>query len=249
MADPIAQFEIRPIVDIVLPEALGGYDISFSNSALWMCLTVMASLGFLLLGTRQRLLVPSRWQGAVESCYEFIANMVKDNIGDEGRRFLPIVFSLFLFILFGNLLGMIPYSFTFTSHIIVTFAMALTVFVSVTLLGFYTHGLHFLSFFVPQGVSKVLIPFLIVIEVISYFTRPVSLAVRLFANMMAGHTMMKVFAGFVVSLGGITYGVGGIAPLMLTIALTGFEIMVATLQAYVFAILTCLYINDALHMH
>lgn len=247
---PLTQFDIKPLIEIHLPEALGGLDISFTNSALWMLLAVGAVSLFLLIGTRNRdSNVPGRWQGAVESTYEFVAGLVNDNIGEDGRRFLPFVFTLFLFILFGNLLGMIPYSFTFTSHIIVTFAMALTVFLGVTLLGFYTHGLHYLSFFVPQGAPKPLIPFMIVIEIISYFSRPVSLSIRLFANMMAGHTMMKVFAGFVISLGAATYGVGGLAPLAMTVILTGFEILVAFLQAYVFAVLTCLFINDALHMH
>lgn len=250
MAGPLEQFQIIPLIPLQLPEALGGLDISFTNSALWMLLTIGAVSIFMLAGTRNRDTdVPSRWQGAVESTYEFIANMVNDNIGEDGRRFLPIVFTLFLFILFGNLLGMIPFSFTFTSHIIVTFAMALVVFLGVTLLGIATHGLHFFSFFVPQGAPKPLIPFMIVIEIISYLSRPVSLSIRLFANMMAGHTMMKVFAGFVVSLGAATYGIGGVAPLAMTVILTGFEILVAFLQAYVFAVLTCLYINDALHLH
>lgn len=250
MAGPLAQFEIKPLIEIKLPEILGGYDISFTNSALWMLLSIAAVSVFLLAGSRRRDSdVPGRWQGSVESCYEFIAGLVNDNIGDDGRKFLPIVFTLFLFILFGNLLGMIPYSFTFTSHIVVTFAMALMVFIGVTLLGIFTHGLHFFSFFVPQGAPKPLIPFMIVIEVISYLSRPMSLAIRLFANMMAGHTMMKVFAGFIISLGAATYGIGGLAPLAMTVILTGFEILVAFLQAYVFAVLTCLYINDALHLH
>ena len=250
MAGPLAQFEITPLIEIRLPEILGGYDISFTNSALWMLLSIVAVSVFLLVGSRRRDSdVPGRWQGSVESCYEFIAGLVNDNIGDDGRKFLPIVFTLFLFILFGNLLGMIPYSFTFTSHIIVTFAMALMVFLGVTVLGIFTHGLHFFSFFVPQGAPKPLIPFMIVIEVISYLSRPMSLAIRLFANMMAGHTMMKVFAGFIIGLGSATYGIGGLAPLAMTVILTGFEILVAFLQAYVFAVLTCLYINDALHLH
>ncbi|NQY82299.1 MAG: F0F1 ATP synthase subunit A [Alphaproteobacteria bacterium] len=250
MAGPLAQFEIKPLLEIRLPEVLGGYDISFTNSALWMLLSISAVSFFLLVGIRKRESnAPGRWQGSVESCYEFIANLVNDNIGEEGRRFLPIIFTLFLFILFGNLLGMIPYSFTFTSHIIVTFAMALVVFIGVTLLGIFTHGLHFFSSFVPQGAPSVLVPFMIVIEIISYLSRPVSLSIRLFANMMAGHTMMKVFAGFVISLGAATFGIGAIAPLAMTVVLTGFEILVAFLQAYVFAVLTCLYINDALHLH
>ena len=250
MAGPLAQFEIKPLIPLKLPEFLGGYDVSFTNSSLWMFLAIGAVAAFLLIGTRRKTSeAPGRWQAAVESCYEFIANMVQGSIGGEGRRFLPFIFTLFLFILFGNLLGMIPYSFTFTSHIIVTFSMALVVFLGVTVLGMITHGLHFFSFFVPKGAPTLLIPFMVVIEVISYLSRPVSLSIRLFANMMAGHTMMKVFAGFVIGLGSVTYGVGGAAPLAMTVILTGFEILVAFLQAYVFAVLTCLYINDALHLH
>ena len=180
-----------------------------------------------------------------EISYEFVANLLVETVGNEGRKYFPFVFSLFMFILFGNMLGMIPYSFTFTSHIIVTFAMALVVFVGVTILGFARHGWHFFSFFVPPGVSVVLWPLMIPIEIISYLSRPVSLGVRLFANLTAGHTMLKVFAGFVVSMGVI----GGILPLEFVVALTGLELLIAFLQAYVFTILTCFYINDAIHLH
>ncbi|HJO96508.1 MAG TPA: F0F1 ATP synthase subunit A, partial [Rhodospirillales bacterium] len=177
--------------------------------------------------------------------YEFIAGMVRDNVGNEGRKYFPFVFSLFMFILFANLIGLLPYSFTFTSHIIVTFAMAITVFLGVTVIGIVRHKLHFLSFFMPAGVPVVMAPILIPIEIVSYLSRPVSLSIRLFANMMAGHTMMKVFAGFVIPLGIL----GGWAPLAVDVALTGFEFLVAFLQAYVFTILTCLYLNDAIHLH
>tara|TARA_Y100000994_G_scaffold136399_1_gene111726 strand:+ start:34 stop:570 length:537 start_codon:yes stop_codon:yes gene_type:complete len=176
--------------------------------------------------------------------YEFIANMIRENVGAEGRKYFPFIFTLFMFILMGNLLGMIPYSYTFTSQIIVTFAIAITIFLGVTIIGIFLHGFHFFSLFVPPGMPIVLAPLLIPIEVISYFVRPVSLSVRLFANMMAGHTMMKVFAGFTAAL-----GILGIAPILLLVALTGFEIMVAVLQAYVFTVLTCLYLNDAIHLH
>ena len=189
-------------------------------------------------------LYPSRLQAAAEMGFSFINNLIADTAGKEGKKFFPLVFSLFMFILFGNLFGMIPYSFTFTSHIIVTFGLALGVFIFVTLLGFIKHGLKFFSFFVIPGLPIYMLPLLIPIEVISYLSRPISLAVRLFANMLAGHTLLKVFAGFVSALGFF-----GILPLVFIVALTGLEILIAFLQAYVFAILTCLYINDALHLH
>ena len=176
--------------------------------------------------------------------YEFIANMLRDTVGQEGRKYFPFVFTVFMFVLFGNLLGMVPYSFTFTSHIVVTFALAFIIFVGVTILGFVKHGFHFFSFFVPPGTPLPMYPLLIPIEVISYLSRPISLSVRLFANMLAGHTLLKVIAGFVWAL-----GVFGILPLAFVVALTGLEILIACLQAYVFTILTCLYINDALHLH
>jgi F-type H+-transporting ATPase subunit a len=210
-----------------------------------MAATVILVTMFLVLGMRKRALVPGRLQSMAELSYEFVANLLRDTVGNEGRKYFPFVFTLFMFILFGNMLGMIPYSFTFTSHIIVTFALALVVFIGVTILGFVKHGLHFFSFFVPPGVSVVLWPLMIPIEIISYLSRPISLAVRLFANLTAGHTMLKVFAGFVVSLG----VVGGILPLAFVIALTGLELLIAFLQAYVFTILTCFYINDAIHLH
>ncbi len=238
---PLAQFEIKTLI----PLQLGDTNVSFTNSALFMALALILVTVFLVFGMRRRALVPGRWQSMAELSYEFVANLLRDTVGSEGRKYFPFVFSLFMFILFGNLLGMIPYSFTFTSHIIVTFAMALVVFLGVTILGFVKHGLHFFSFFVPPGVSVVLWPLMIPIEIISYLSRPISLSVRLFANLTAGHTMLKVFAGFVVSLG----VVGGVLPLAFVVALTGLEFLIAFLQAYVFTILTCFYINDALHMH
>jgi len=238
---PLAQFEIKTLI----PLQLGEFDVSYTNSALFMSLTLILVALFLILGVRRRALVPGRWQSMAEMSYEFVANLLRDTVGNEGRKYFPFVFSLFMFILFGNMLGMIPYSFTFTSHVIVTFAMALTVFIGVTILGFIKHGIHFFSFFVPPGVSVILWPLMIPIEVISYLSRPISLAVRLFANLTAGHTMLKVFAGFVVSLG----IVGGFLPFAFVVALTGLELLIAFLQAYVFTILTCFYINDAIHLH
>ena len=238
---PLAQFEIKTLI----PLQMGQTDVSFTNSALFMTVTVVLITLFMVLGMRKHALVPGRWQSVAELSYEFVANLLRDTVGNEGRKYFPFVFSLFMFILFGNMLGMIPYSFTFTSHIIVTFALALVVFLGVTVLGFVKHGVHFFSFFVPPGVSVVLWPLMIPIELISYLSRPISLAVRLFANLTAGHTMLKVFAGFVVSLG----IVGGILPLAFVVALTGLELLIAFLQAYVFTILTCFYINDSIHLH
>jgi F-type H+-transporting ATPase subunit a len=244
---PLAQFEIKRLV----PIHIGNLDLSFTNSAAFMVLSVALIGIWLMLSMGGRALVPGRWQAAAEMTYEFIAGMLRDNVGPEGRPYFPFVFSLFVFILFANLLGMIPFSFTVTSHIIVTFALALVVFVGVTIIGFARHGLHFLKLFVPSGVPAALLPLLVVIEVISYFVRPVSLSVRLFANMLAGHTMLKVFAGFVILLGGLGAGgkIGAIAPMAFIVALTGLEIGIAMLQAYVFTILTCLYLNDAIHLH
>ena len=179
-----------------------------------------------------------------EVTYEFVAGMVRENVGLEGRKYFPFIFSLFMFVLFGNMLGMIPYSFTFTSHIIVTFTMAAVVFLGTTVIGFARHGIGFFSFFLPAGTPWFVAPILIPIEVISYFTRPISLSLRLFANMTAGHTLLKVFAGFVV-----TMGLAGFVPLVFVIALTGLEFLIAFLQAYVFAILSCIYLSDAIHLH
>jgi F-type H+-transporting ATPase subunit a len=209
-----------------------------------MAIAVVFATGFLMLGTRRNALVPGRWQSVAELSYEFIANMIRDNVGQEGRKYFPFIFTLFMFVFFGNMLGMVPYSFTYTSHIIVTFAMAAVVFVGVTTIGFMKHGIRFLGFLMPTGIPVFMAPLIIPIEILSYFTRPVSLALRLFANMTAGHTMLKVFASFVFGL-----GVFGIVPLALVAALTGLEFIIAFLQAYVFTILTCVYLNDALHMH
>ena len=240
MASPVEQFKLKSLV----PLELGGVDLSFTTSSLWMTVTVATVTAFLTLSMRGGRFVPGRWQSMAEMSYEFIANMIRENVGAEGRKYFPFIFTLFMFILVGNLVGMIPFAYTFTSQIIVTFVMAATIFVGVTVIGLIRHGLHFFSLFVPSGTPLILAPLLIPIEIISYFVRPVSLSVRLFANMMAGHTMMKVFGGFTVLL-----GVLGFAPIILLVALTGFEIMVAVLQAYVFTVLTCLYLNDAIHLH
>jgi F-type H+-transporting ATPase subunit a len=238
---PLEQFEIRRLVDV----SVGGVDASFTNSSLFMVIAVFGITAFLLAAMRGRALVPTRMQSMAELSYEFIAGMIRDNVGRAGMKYFPFIFSLFMFILFCNLIGMIPYTFTVTSHIIVTFALALVVFIGVTLIGFVKHGLGFLRLFVPSGVPMLLLPLLVVIEVLSYLIRPISLSVRLFANMTAGHTMLKVFAGFVVALGVL----GGWAPLAFVVALTALEIGIAILQAYVFTILTCIYLNDTLNLH
>ena len=242
--DPLHQFQITPIV----PITVAGADLSFTNSSLWMAIAVGVAYLLIMAGTRQHAMVPGRLQSVVELMYEFVAGILRDATGKEGMRFFPIVFTIFVFILMGNMLGMIPGSFTFTSHIIVTFAMAIAVWVGVTVIGFWYHGARFLTFFVPHGAPKAMLPLLIPIEIMSYCVRPISLSVRLFCNMMAGHTMMKVFAAFIVSLGGY-YLIPGIAPLAITVVLTGFEFAVAFLQAYIFTVLTCIYLNDAIHMH
>ena len=247
MHSPVAQFEIKPIFDL----SIGGQDVSFTNSSLFMLLAIVVSSVFLISAMRKRELIPGRMQGLAEMMYEFVADMVRSNVGNEGRPYFPFIFTLFVFLLFGNLLGLIPYSYTFTSQIVVTFVMAAFVFLALTVLALFKHGLHFFSFFVPAGAPKALIPFLIIIEVISYFVRPVSLSVRLFANMLAGHTMLKVFAGLAVMISGVGGAAmaGSVFPFVALIGLTGLEVLVAVLQAYVFTILTCMYLNDALHLH
>jgi F-type H+-transporting ATPase subunit a len=241
MHSPMEQFDIKRLLDF----RIGPIDASYTNSALWMTIAVVLATFVFVVGMRQRAMVPGRLQAVAELGYEFVANMVRDNVGSAGKRYFPFVLTLFVFILFCNVLGLVPYSFTPTSHIIVTFAMALFVFLGVTIIGFARHGAHFVSFFVPKGVPFVLLLLLVPIEIISYFVRPFSLSIRLFANMLAGHTMLKVFGGFVVMLG--IYA--GWAPLAFIVVFTGLELLIAFLQAYVFAILTCLYLNDAVHLH
>ncbi len=239
--NPLEQFQIKRLV----PMEVAGVDVSFTNSALWMVIAIALITALMLYGMRRQALVPGRVQSAAEMAYEFVANMLEDNVGHGGKPYFPFIFSLFMFILFANLLGMVPYSFTTTSHIVVTFAFAIVVFIGVTIIGFALHGMHYLRLFVPSGVPWPFLFLLVPIELLSYLIRPVSLSVRLFANMLAGHTMLKVFAGFVISLGVLL----GWAPLAFVAALTGLEILIAFLQAYVFAVLTCIYLNDAVHMH
>ena len=240
MADPIHQFEIKELIPLEIFET----NISYTNSSLFMSLAIIFVTLLLLLSIKNKSLIPSRLQSISEIFYEFISNMVSDNIGDKGRKFFPLIFTLFTFLLFGNMLGMLPYSFTFTSHIIVTFVLAMFIFLLVTLLGIFIHGFKFFGLFVPKGVPMIMLPLMIPIEIISYLSRPISLSVRLFANMMAGHTMLKIFAGFIVPL-----GIFGIAPLMVDVALTALEVLIAFLQAYVFTILTCLYLNESINLH
>ena len=242
--DPIHQFEINRII----PVKIFGVDASFTNASLFMVIVLAAVSILMLYGTRTRALVPGRLQAAAEMAYEFVASTVRGTAGEHGMKFFPFVFSIFMFVIFSNVLGMIPYTFTVTSQIVVTFALAALVILTVIIYGIAMHGLHWFKLFVPSGVSPFLLPFLVMIEIFSFVSRPISLAVRLFANMLAGHITLKVFAGFVVML----LGAGAWAPLSILpvaaiVGLTAFELLVAVLQAYVFAILTCVYLNDAIH--
>jgi F-type H+-transporting ATPase subunit a len=240
--NPMHQFEVHKIG----PEIkIAGIDLSFTNASLFMFLSAAAICVLLFFSTQEKKLVPGKLQLIGEMFYNFIAKMISDTAGSKAKPYFPFIFSLFMFVLFCNMLGMLPYSFTVTSHIIVTLIMAIFIFIAVTIIGFLKHGFGYFKLFVPSGVPIVLLPLITVIEIISYLSRPVSLSVRLFANMMAGHTMLKVFGGFVISLGVL----GGWLPLGFSVALTGLEILVAFLQAYVFAILTCIYLNDALNLH
>jgi len=242
--NPIEQFQITPLVDL----KIAGVNVSFTNSSAMMVLAVVLITAFLTLSVRSRALVPGRWQSMAEVFYEFIANMLRDNVGAEGRRYFPFIFTLFMFVLFGNVLGLIPGGFAFTSHVIVTFGMAAVVFIGVTIIGFYRHGLHFLRMFFPEGAPLATAVILVPIELISYFSRPFSLAVRLFANMTVGHIILAVMGGFVVSLGTF-YVLPGIVPFAFLGAVTVLEVGIALLQAYVFTILSCIYLHDAIHMH
>lgn len=243
--DALSQFELTPMLGVV------GQAVSFSQSNFFMLLAVVLSAGLMLVSASRAELIPGRLQALGEAAYEFIAGMVRDQVGDEGKKYFPFVFSVFMFVLFGNLLGMLPYAFTFTSHIAVTLALAVVVFITVTVVALARHGMHFFSYFFPEGAPVWLAPIIIPVEVISYFSRVVSLSVRLFANMVAGHVMLKVFATFVVMLGGagVVGIVGAAFPLAINVALVGFEVLVAFLQAYVFAVLTCIYLHDAVHLH
>ena len=236
--DPIHQF----VIDRLIPLHVGGVDISFTNSALFAVIAiVLASLLFIL---APRNLIPTRLQSVAESIYEVVDNMTHEVLHDNARTYFPFVLTLFTFILFANVLGLIPYAFTVTSHIVVTLALALVVFIGATIIGFIRNGFGYLKLFVPSGVPALLLPLVVLIEIVSYFIRPMSLSIRLFANMMAGHMMLKVMAGFVVMLG----LAAGWLPLVAMVGLMGLELLVAALQAYVFALLTCMYLNDAMHV-
>lgn len=246
---PIHQFEINPLIE--LPK-LAGYSIDFTNSSLYMVSAVVLIYLFLTLGIRQRALIPGHWQSMVELGYEFIGSTMRDTTGEGYKPFVPFIFTLFFFILTANLLGLTPYSFTVTSHIIVTFALAALVFLGVTAVGFAKHGLHYLHMFMPSGVPLLLMPLMIPIEVISYLSRPITLSIRLAANMTAGHLLLKVVAGFIVKQMasiGVAAVMGGGLLFIAVVGLIGFEIFVAILQAYIFTVLTCVYLHDALHMH
>ena len=247
--NPMEQFEVKPIMQHPLL-SIGGHDIYFTNQAMFMCIVVAAISLFLTLTVSKNRLVPTRGQSMAEMSYEFVSNMINSTMGHEGLVFFPFVFTLFMFVLFSNFFGMIPYTFTVTSQIAVTFALAAVVILTVVITGFMKHGLGFLKLFVPKAPFLLLI-LLVPIEIISFLTRPISLSVRLFANMLAGHTMLQVFAGFVVMLGGAggVLSVLSIAPMFLIVAILMLELLVAFLQAYVFAILTCIYLNEALHLH
>lgn len=250
--DPIHQFVIEDMIPIHLGgdgTAGSGLNFSFTNSSLFMALTVIAITTFVLLASSKRALVPSRMQLSGELLYEFVANMLRSSAGTEGMKFFPFVFSLFTFVLFANLFGMVPYFFTVTSHIIVTVALAVLVMAVVIGYGFFRHGFKFLKLFVPAGVPGYVLPIVVPIEIISFLSRPVSLSVRLFGNILAGHITLKVFAGFVVSLGtlGALGWLGALLPLIMTVAITALEFLVAAVQAYVFAVLTSMYLNDAVH--
>ena len=242
MADPLHQFQISPIV----PLEVGGVDLSFTNASLWMIVSIVVAAGFMTLAMRRKSIVPGRMQVIAEMLYDMVGGLVKSNIGPEGSRYFPFVFTLFMIVLMGNMLGLTPWSFTFTSHVIVTMALAFSVFLMVIIMGVARHGIHFLSLFVPSGVPWFFYFLLVPIEIVSYFARPITHGLRLFANMMAGHIMLKVFAGFSVAMAGV--GVAGVAagmiPMAINAALLCFELMIAFLQAYVFAILACIYLKD-----
>jgi F-type H+-transporting ATPase subunit a len=246
MADPIHQFEINKLVTL---GKIGAHEIAFTNSSLFMAITLVGIWALLVAGSSKRALVPGRMQSIAELSYEFVANTIQSTAGSEGMKFFPLVMTLFMFILVSNVIGLVPYTFTVTSHIIITASLALLVFFTVIIYGFYKNGLHFFKLFVPSGIPVYILPLIVFIEVLSFLSRPISHSVRLFANMLAGHITLKVFAMFIPMLGavGIAGWLGAALPLALVVALTALELLVAFLQAYVFAILTCIYLNDAIH--
>ena len=241
MHNPLAQFEIKAL----LPLNLMGYDISFTNSTLWMIIALGFAALFMISAVKNKSLIPGRMQMAAESIYLLVDGLIEQNVGKKGVAFSPLIFSLFLFILVCNLFGMFPYSFTVTSHITVTFALAILVFITVTFVGFWKHGLHFFSLFLPKGTPLWLAPLIILIELFTYLARPVSLSLRLAANMIAGHVLLKVLAGFIVLMAAFLKPL----PIPLIVVLIGFEIFVSILQAYIFTILSCVYLNDAVNLH
>lgn len=249
MAGPMEQFAIK----VLHPFNVGGYDMSFTNSSLWMAVALAGVAIFLFVGTAKPQLVPGRWQAAVEYVYDFIRKMLDENVGPEGRKFAPLIFSIFIFVLACNILGLIPWvgAFTPTSHIAVTLGLAVIVFVTVCIVGFARHGFHFFSLFWPKDANIFLGAFVFVIEILSFLSRPFTLAIRLFANMTAGHVLLKVFGTFVVALGsfGALPYVFGIVPLGVNVALSALEVLIAVVQAYVFALLASLYLNDAINLH
>jgi len=246
VANPIHQFEIQPLIHI----PVGNLDLSYTNSSLWMTIAVVLSTVMLSVAMRRRALVPNRMQAFAEMIYEFVAGMIRENIGSKGRQYFPLIFTLFVVVLLGNMLGLVPYSFTYTSHIIVTAALAFMIFLLVVMIGVFKHGFHFFSLFLPPGVPWWLMPLIVPIEIMSFMIRPVTLSVRLFANMIAGHIMLKVFAGF--SAGMVAMGAVGIAagimPMLFNSVLIGFEFLIAFLQAYVFTILSCIYLKDTVEI-
>lgn len=246
MADPLHQFVITPIV----PLEIGGLDISFTNSSLWMMIAIVVSTVFFSMSMKRKALVPGRLQIMTEMIYEMVAGLVRTNIGPEGRRYFPLIFTIFVVVLMGNLLGLLPYSFTYTSHIIVTAMLAFSIFLLVVIIGLFRHGLHFLSLFAPAGVPWFVYPLLVPIEIVSYFARPITHGLRLFANMMAGHIMLKVFASFSVGMAGAgALGfAAGLLPMFVNAVLIAFELLIALLQAYVFAILACIYLKDTVEI-
>ncbi len=247
MADPIHQFIVEPIY----PLSAGGIDLSYTNSSLWMTIAVVTSITLLTVGMRKKAMVPGRMQMASEMIYGFIANMIKENIGTRGMEYFPLVFTVFMIVFVGNMLGMIPWSFTYTSHLIVTASLALLIFLLVLVIGIFRHGTHFFHLFLPPGVPVWLLPLIIPIEIVSFLARPITLSVRLFANMMAGHLVLKVFAGFSVAMIGAFGTAGlfmGLVPAAFNVALIIFEFLIAFLQAYVFTILTCIYLKDTIEI-
>ena len=243
--DALGQFKLHHVLGSL------GKSVNFTQSNLLMVYAAASILTMLMVGMRHRAVVPGRLQALAEICYGFIDKMCLEQMGPAGKRFFPFVFALFFFVLFGNVLGLFPFSFTFTSQLVVTAALACCVIILVTIVALSIHGLHFFSYFFPAGAPKLLAPLIIPVEVISYLSRPVSLSIRLFANMVAGHVMLEVFASFILMLSaaGLAGKVGAVGPLALDVILIGFELLVAFLQAYVFAILTCIYLHDAVHLH